>query len=168
MKKIFLFLAMAGMAAFTTGCSNDDDIDRDTISEVFERSGVNFQLDPLDGRYFALVPLDPPIYNSDVILVYRRNVDGNAIVWSPVPQTIFLGGTSEVNYDFNFTTNDVQLILDGTIDIGTAPEFRLNQTFRIVIVPGYFANTIDTSDYNAVMSALEQKGGDVHVKTIEN
>lgn len=165
MKKIFLFLAMAGMAAFTTGCSNDDDVDRDTISEVFERtvtfSGPNFS---------AVVPLNPTIFDSDVILVYRRTVDVDGFaVWQSIPRTIYFDNGGEIDYDFNFTLGDVQIFMqsNGLADLNNLPAYTQNQRFRIVIVPGYFANTIDTSDYNAVINALEQNGGNTHVQTIE-
>jgi hypothetical protein len=45
-------------------------------------------------------------------------------------------------------------------------DFSLNQVFRIAIVPGYFSSTVDTSDYNAVMSALSEKNGGVTIESI--
>ena len=43
-------------------------------------------------------------------------------------------------------------------DLGTVSNnFRINQVFRIVIVPGFFgksaSNTVDLNDYNAVIKA---------------
>jgi hypothetical protein len=41
MKKITLILAFIGMITLQS-CSNNDDIDNDTIAEVFEYTNVNF------------------------------------------------------------------------------------------------------------------------------
>ncbi len=163
MKKIFLFLAMAGMAAFT-GCS-DDDPDNDTISQVIEITNVDF----LPSNNFTIFyEFAGPTFDSDVVLVYRLdNVDGFD-VWQQIPRTIFLPGGGEVDYDFNFTANDVEIFMasNDLADLTALPELTQNQIFRIVRVPGYFANTLDTSDYNAVMSALQTNGG-ADIQTIE-
>lgn len=159
MKKIFLFLAVAS-TAFLSSCSSDDDVnngyvDNDTYAESFDVN-VNLTLDAT-GRYSVLVPLDPAIYNSDVVLVYRRMIDNEGFtVWQPIPNTIFLGGVDEVNYDFNFTPNDVSLIADGTINLAANPQFTVNQTFRIVLVPAFVAQNVDTDNIEAVMSAVQE------------
>jgi len=159
MKKIFLFLAVASTAFFTS-CNNDDDInnsyvDNDTYAESFDVN-VNLTLDNT-GRYSVLVPLNPPIFNSDVVLVYRRMIDNDGFtVWQPIPNTIFLGGTDEVNYDFNFRSNDVSIIADGTINLAANPQFTLNQTFRVVLVPAFVAQNVDTDNIDAVMSAVHE------------
>lgn len=164
MKKIFLFLAVAS-ASFFASCSSDDDapsyIDNDTYAESFDVN-VNLTLDAT-GRYSVLVPLDPPIFNSDVVLVYRRMVDNEGFtVWQPIPNTIFLGGTDEVNYDFNFRPNDVSIIADGTINLAANLQFINNQTFRIVLVPAFVAQNVDTNNIDAVMSAVQEyKNGGV-------
>lgn len=159
MKKIFLFFALAGMAVFT-GCNNDDDVDSDTISEVFEINGVDFFA---ADNYTVVVPLNPPIFSSDVVLVYRRvgSSQGNPI-WRLLPQTYFFP-EGELEYITDFTVNDVSINIDSDFNLGLVPEFTQNQTFRIVIVPGYFSNTVDVNNYDAVMSALEAGGQEVTV-----
>ena len=157
MKKILLLFSAVGMLTLT-GCNNDDNGDGDTYSEVFDLVDVDFTPDE-NGRYSALVPLDPMIYDSDVVLVYREVVDNGFIVWQQIPRTVFLDNGEEVDYDFNFTTEDVLLYMGSTYDLSETPQFTQNQVFRIVLVPGYFANTIDTNDYDAVMNALEEKNG---------
>lgn len=162
MKKILLLLSVVGTLTFTS-CNNDDDVyvDNDTIGENIQLSNVNLTFDNNTGRYQLLYPLNPAIFESDVVLVYRNVIDDGFSAWQQIPRTIYLGGPDEVDYDFNFTANDVLIYADATFDLSLAPEFINNQSFRIVIVPAAFANDIDTSDYDAVMSALNDEGAEV-------
>jgi len=90
MKRIFLLLAMVGMTAFQS-CSDDDtadQIDTDTIAEVFEiNQNTTFNA---GNDYTISYPLIPQIYSSDMILVYRLSGDdGGNDVWEALPQTYF-------------------------------------------------------------------------------
>jgi hypothetical protein len=61
----------------------------------------------------------------------------------------------DFSYDFDFTRNDVNIFMVGG-NLGTvANQFRLNQVFRIVIIPANLINGIDKNNYNAVMSTLK-------------
>jgi hypothetical protein len=167
MKKILILLSTVGLLSLTGCNTNDDDFDNDTFSEVFELNDVDFTPDN-NGRYSVLVPLDPVIYDSDVILVYRSVVDDGFVVWQPIPRTLYLDNGDEVDYDFNFTTDDLLLYMGSTYDLAATPQFTQNQVFRIVIVPGYFSSTVDTNNYDAVMSALSEKAGkQVEVQSIK-
>lgn len=170
MKKIFLLLSIVSVFGLTA-CSNDDDnVDHDTFPEVFDTKPINFTPD-VNGRYSALVPLQPNILSSDVVLVYRRANDDGFNVWQPIPRTIFLpNGTNpdlEIDYDFNFTTTDVLLYMGATFNLNTAPLYTQNQVFRIVLVPGFIAKNLDTNNYDAVMSALEKENGKIEIQTIK-
>lgn len=162
MKRIFLLLSMVG-ALTMTSCDNDDDVyvDNDTIAENIQLDGVNLGFNGNTGRYESLYVLDPPIFNSDVVLVYRYVVDDGFSAWQLIPRTLYLDGGDEVDYDFNFTANDVLIYADANFDLALAPQFINNQSFRIVIVPAYFANSVDTNNYDAVMSALEAEGNEI-------
>ncbi len=162
MKKIFLLLSVVSTLTFTS-CNNDDDVyvDNDTIGENIQLSNVNLTFDNNTGRYQLLYPLNPAIFESDVILVYRNVIDDGFSAWQQIPRTLYLSGGDEVDYDFNFTANDVLIYADANFDLSFAPEFINNQSFRIVIVPAAFVNDIDTSDYDAVMSALNDAGAEV-------
>lgn len=165
MKKIFLFLAIAGTAVFT-GCS-DDEPDQDTIAKVIETPPLDFNA---SGDFANLIEFGGQIYDADVVLVYRlARIDGFD-VWQPLPRTEYVGPNAEgeVDYDFNFRPTDVEIVMQSNefADLNNLPALTQNQIFRIVRVPGYFASTINTSDYDAVMSALESKGG-VEVNKIE-
>lgn len=158
MKKIFLLFSAVGLLSLT-GCTNDDDNygDGDTIAEVFEVSNVDFTA---SGDYEALVPLDPAIYNSDMILVYRLTDDPDTSldVWELIPRTLYMDNGDEIDYDYNFTTEDVLLYMGALGNLDDYPELTQNQVFRIVIIPGYgsnfrtSANAMDQfKDYDAVV-----------------
>jgi hypothetical protein len=153
MKKILTLFAVVGLMAFSS-CTSDDGEDNDTISEVYEVSGVNFTA---ANDYNPIIPLAPAIYPSDMVLVYRlAGVASGQDVWKLTPETYyFADGTLNFAYNYNFTVNDVSIYMDGNSLSTVSNDFRLNQVFRIVIVPGYLSgksvNKPDYSDYKAVI-----------------
>nr|WP_315239665.1 hypothetical protein [uncultured Flavobacterium sp.] len=156
MKKILTLFAVVGLFAFS-GCSDDDnDVDYDTISYVFEVNNVTFD----SNGNTPVIDFDTPILSGDVVLMYRLNgtVNGRD-VWSPIPQSYYYDdGTLHFTYKFNFTQDDIDLYLEG-FELNTVSNaFRLNQTFRVVIVPGddgvntnKSVNKPDYSDYYQVI-----------------
>ena len=157
MKKIVLFLAFIGMIALQS-CSvneNKNVTDNDTISEVWEFTNVNFQ----PNNYSVLLTYPHPIYTSDMILVYRLSgiVQGED-VWKLQPETFFFDdGTLDFEYNFDFTRYDVNLYMNGFDLLSVSNQYRLNQIFRVVVVPGYFGknNALKTTDYKSVVKALK-------------
>ncbi|WP_163398796.1 hypothetical protein [Flavobacterium fluviatile] len=158
MKKILTLFAVVGLFAFS-GCSDDDnDVDYDTISEVFQLSNVNFGYNATDG-YNIYEELDPLLFNDDVILIYRKigTINGtNAPIWQQIPRTIYTAN-GELDYDFDFSNEHFIIYASGNYNLSLTPQFLNNQTFRIVIVPGSptgsakSVNKEDYSDYNAVI-----------------
>ncbi|MGL2966204.1 anti-DarT factor AdfA family protein [Flavobacterium sp. XGLA_31] len=153
MKKITLLLAFIGMITLQ-GCS-DNDTDTDTISEVFEYTQVNFTS---NNGYSQLLTYPHQIYTSDMVLVYRLSgqFQGEDI-WKPLPETYFFDdGTLDLRYDFDFTTYDTELHMEGFDLANVSANYSLNQVFRVVIVPGYFGkkSNVDLKDYNAVVKAF--------------
>ena len=157
MKKITLLIAFIGMITLQSCTINEenDNVDYDTISEVFE---VTRSFNTGNG-FSTFVDLGTPIYASDMILLYHLyDVVGGEDVWRLMPQTYYFNEGGELDYNFDFTRNDVSIFLDANfplIDLSSA--WTQNQTFRIVIVPGYFSNRsaqqIDFNDYDAVIQA---------------
>ena len=159
MKRITLLIAFIGMITLQSCTVNEDNdtIDNDTIAEVFELRNVNFSYNSSTGGYFIYRTLNPQIYPSDNILIYRMSdlIDSNTPVWQLIPRTIYLSGGDELDYDYDFSKEDFTIYAGGTYNLAETPEFVYNQTFRIVIVPGYFSNRsatqVDLNDYDAVV-----------------
>ncbi|MFP5437854.1 MAG: hypothetical protein ACLGH8_08725 [Bacteroidia bacterium] len=166
MKKILLLFAAVGMLSMTSCTTEEhyDTQDTDTIAEVFVVNGVNFLPDS-QGNMQITIPLNPAIYNSDMVLVYRNSGSNNGKpIWEPVPTNYSLAQGS-LQYYFDFTVDDVMLYLYSDFDPALRPDFTRNQTFRVVIVPGFLSNkgakTINTKDYNEVVKAFDIKESDV-------
>lgn len=160
MKRITTLIAIIGMIAFS-GCSSNDDINTDTIAEVFELRNVNFAYNATDG-YTIYQKLTPRIFPSDVILIYRMTGTVNATtpIWQPIPRTLYLA-EGELDYDFDFSREDFTIFAGGTYNLALTPDFLNNQTFRIVIVPAAFSKNINTNDYFSVLKSLNIKENQV-------
>lgn len=160
MRKIITMLVLIGITVLSScegpqgpaGQNGQDGL----LSEVFEttRSFTN------SNNFSNVVSYPHSIYSSDMVLVYRLdNVVEGLDVWKLLPQTYYFNdGTLDFTYDFYFTKFDVNIVMNGS-DLGTISEqFRINQIFRIVILPGYFAGKskkmVDLSDYTAVVKAF--------------
>jgi hypothetical protein len=168
MKKIFSLFAIVGLLVFS-GCSDDDnDVDYDTISGVFDVTNVSFTS---ENDYSKSVD-NPSTFSSDVILVYRSagvETNGNRI-WKLLPETYFTDDRGlDFTYTFQFSNDYIDIFMDGFDLDGVNASFRLNQVFRIVIVPGSMlsknANKPDYSDYNAVIKKYNIN--DKNVKLLE-
>jgi hypothetical protein len=164
MKKITLILAFIGMIALQSCTVNENDnnppVYNDTISEVFEVTR-NFND---ANNYSTIVAYPHTIYSSDMVLVYLLDdvINGDD-VWRQMPQTYFLNGLGELDYNFDFTKFDTKIFLDASFNLNDlSGAWTQNQTFRIVIVPGFFVNKSVTSaslpmDYESVIKRYNIK-----------
>ncbi|ESU22725.1 hypothetical protein FEDK69T_19850 [Flavobacterium enshiense DK69] len=161
-KKITLLLAFIGMIGLQS-CVKEEYIvqdinDQDTISEVFEYYDVDFFPDN-HNEYNVLLDFFHPIYTSDMVLVYRLagvGVDGNE--WKLLPETYYFpDGTVDYGYRNDFTQYNALVQLHGFDLGGLSNEFKLNQMFRVAIIPAFVNNKqtskVDFKDYNAVVKA---------------
>lgn len=174
MKRIFLLLAVVSMTVFQS-CEGDpgppgrDGQDGISVeSEVFELQNVNFQLNN-NNEYVIFRDLNPAIFDSDNILIYRLagTIDPQTPIWQLIPRTLYLN-EGELDYDFDFSAIDFTIYAGGTYNLATTPQFINNQTFRIVIIPGYFSRggtVVDFEDYDAVIDAYDID--DSNVKILE-
>lgn len=169
MKKIFLL----SFVLFALGaCSSDEVGPRgpqgpegepgvNIVGQTFEYEGVDFEYLPEANIYTSGIidfPEEIEVLDSDAILIYRRQVLDGVETWSLIPQNFFLGDNNIIQYVYNQTATDVEIVIDGNYDMsGLADQYTQDQFFRFVVVPSDFAidNNVDVADYNAVMSVLE-------------
>lgn len=150
---------MAIFSVIAVSCIDRNDnvkvTDNDTYSVVLDINNVSFSHDAQNG-YFISRSFTKPLFNTDVVLIYRKTgVDNSGSpVWQSIPRTLFLNNGNELDYDFDFSKNDIMIYANGNYDISTTPQYLNNQTFRVVLVPaslgGKNAN-VDYSDYNSVI-----------------
>jgi hypothetical protein len=110
MKKLFTLLALVGLVNLQSCTVTETTplIDNDTISEVFE---VTTNFNTANG-YTKIVGLNPAIFASDVVLVYHLyDVVNGQDVWRPMPQTYYIDNGGAIDYNFDFTRNDVKIFM---------------------------------------------------------
>jgi hypothetical protein len=162
MKKIILLLAVVvGMFGFQSCTGPEGMPGRDGYNgysaeaEVFEVT-TTFST---SNNFSKFVTLNPPILSSDMVLVYRLSgVDQGEDVWKSQPENYYFGdGTLDFGYNFDFTRYDINIYMIGNNLQSVPSQYRLNQVFRIVVIPGYFSNksTVDFNDYKAVVKAYK-------------
>lgn len=164
MKRITLLLALfIGMIGFQS-CVREEVVtqpvvDHDTISEVWE-FGANGDVDFYPGNYSVYLNYPHTIYSSDMVLVYRLAGGGSAgDIWKLLPETYYFDdGTLDFGYNNDFTQYDAKVNLYGYDLAGLSNAYKLNQIFRVVVIPASFGkstNKVDLSDYNAVIKAYK-------------
>jgi hypothetical protein len=158
MKKIITLLAVIGMFGFQSCEGSEGPPGEDgLIAEVIEVKGSSFDA---NNGYRKRFDLNPEIYPGDMVLVYRLVAIENGVkVWTALPESDYYNdGSLFFNYNFEFTRFDVDIFIKG-FELNTIPSnVRINQTFRIVIIPGDGENltskkVINLNDYNAVIKA---------------
>lgn len=174
MKKLFPLLFLFVSALFIFSCKDDDNyVDNDTYSAVYDYKG-NFSYNTTDGwNYYRSLPIT--LYNSDVVLIYQQTdstTDG-APIWTSLPakyNPLVNNVTQEVYYDYDFSIHDFKIYVRGTFDLSAmASTYLDNQTFRVVIVPGYFGKSangesLQNMSYEDVIKKFNID--DSHVKTL--
>lgn len=175
--KRMILLLFVVIAAGITGCAGPEGAQGPqgptgyTVeSEVFELRNVNFDLD-INNEYSIYRSLNPQILLSDNILIYRMagTINSQTPIWQLIPRTLYLP-QGELDYDYDFSRVDFTIYAGGNYNILSTPSYLFNQTFRIVIIPGYLSNkgtqnAINLDDYNAVIKAYDID--ESNIKTIQ-
>lgn len=128
------------------------------LGTVFEIEGTFSNSN--DYLLYYSFPSNFEVINGDIVMVYILwDVDGNLDVWRALPQTIFFDQGPLV-YNFDYTTGDVQIMLEGAIDFSSlGSEWTDNQVFRIAVIPADLVTqnkSLDITDYTSVMKALNR------------
>lgn len=135
------------------------------VGQVFEVDDVSFDYESEFDVWSAVIgiPSGIVVYESDVILAYRfiglvsDGADDDADLWEMLPNVHFRDADNIIQYVFNHTFFDVELIIDGNFNLSNLhPDFTDDQVFRFVVVPAAFVteNKVDLADYEAVVEAL--------------
>ena len=164
MKKISLFLLFSvvlfiscegpqGPPGFD-GFDGSDGADG-LIGTIFE---VEATFAPDGYEYLVDIPVAIEVFDTDIVMAYvLSGVDNDVDIWEPLPQTLFFGNEILL-YGFDHTLTDVRFFLDGTIDLNSLDAlFTDNIVFRVAVIPAAFAESIDVSNINEVMDAMQLK-----------
>lgn len=179
MKRIFTLLFCS--AFVFTSCSNDGEIgppgpqgpqgpagEAAGLAQVIDITG---DLSEEDG-YTLSLNFDAEgleVFETDAILVYLKDgeageADGLPVeIFRPLPQTYYVDG-GEVTYNYEFTFFQVDIFLEGTVNLNELdPAFTQDQVFRVVIIPGEFAENsgVDLSNIDAVLNALDVQKSEI-------
>ncbi|MFV8226863.1 collagen-like protein [Christiangramia aquimixticola] len=154
MKKLLSLLAITSL--LFASCSSDGPQGppgppgADGVNIVGQAFEVEVDFIAPDYSIFAEFPSNVEVLDSDVVLVYwLEAVDDGTDVWSLIPQTIYFSD-GEFQYNYNHTDFDVNIYLQGNIDLGTlGTRYTQDQIFKIVVLPVDYASNsgIDLSNY---------------------
>lgn len=165
MKKILTLFAVVGLFAFS-GCSNNDDVDNDTIPQAFEVRNVN--LTRLSNTRYEYSNVFKPfvggdLFNDETILIYRLTdlTNSGAPVWQLIPKTTNYDNGDVADYFFDFSREDFVITVIASFNLATQPDLINNQTFRVVIIPSVLASTLNKSNYLDVMKTLKLKESEI-------
>ncbi len=163
MKKIMILLAVVGttLLASCTGPEGPPGLDGEngTGAAAFDISNQNLfkennNLYSVSNTFVDEVNND--LQGSDMILVYikTKSTDAGLPVWQLIPRTIYFPNGDVLNYDFDFTVKDYIITASGNYVLSNRPDFILNQTFRVVIVPNDLLSAVNKNNYLEVMKVL--------------
>ena len=164
MKTITSLLLILGII-LTTSCEGpvgppgppgDDGLDAE-IGTVFETNSINFNSGN-EYSYLFQFPNNFTVYDGDVVLVYILwDVIDGADVWRLLPQTVVIEGDGVVQYNFDYTLDDVQIFMEWTTS-ELLPAETDNQIFRIAVLPAAFMQdkSVDVTNFDSVMKSMNK------------
>ncbi|WP_299253365.1 collagen-like protein [uncultured Aquimarina sp.] len=184
MKKIFTLLFLSSI--LFTACEGDQgppgfdglpgpEGPAGDVASVFEIDNVDFaSTDGISASIGVTIPNQIEVFESDVALVFvvdpiATAANNGVEVWEPLPRTFLFtdGGFAQFRYNFIFDDPsgifDLEIILESDNFTTLDTSFTQNQIFRIVIVPGAFAQNknIDLYTMENVLSSLKLNANDI-------
>jgi hypothetical protein len=166
MKKILTLFAVIGLVAFSS-CEGPEGPQGPAgpVGAVYENIAPNYYNFTQNNNYSVGFDFPQPLVESDVVLVYRYDgVDNNnQPVWQALPETYYLNdGTRDFSLKYIFTRNYVDIYLDGNSPATIPAEYRVNQIFRIVVVPADFVAKVNAKNYLDVVTKLKINDSQIH------
>lgn len=175
MRKFLSLIVLSGL--FFMSCSNDGEVGPrgpqgppgedgvNFVGQAFETGEVDFVAP--DYSIFASVPSNIEILETDAVLVYwLEAVDDGSDVWSLLPQTFYFDD-GQFQYNYNHTDFDVNIYLQGNIDLATLGDgYTQDQIFKIVVLPVDYATSasVDLSNYQELKKSITLKELEVKAK----
>lgn len=121
------------------------------LTKIIELENVNFTTSNEFGIRYEFPANKLEVLEGDIVMVYILwDMDGNVPIWRALPQQVFFQN-GILQYNFSHTLLDVDIFMDGQLDLATLPsEWRNNQTFRIAVIPTDYVQGLRTAgiDYN--------------------
>lgn len=108
-----------------------------------------------ENGYSLFYDFPETIYDSDVVLVYMMWEQDNGLnVWRLLPQTVFLDNNGLILYNFDYTTENVKVFMEGTSDQWIAADTD-NHLIKIAVVPSDFLaqKSVDINDFNTISTS---------------
>lgn len=138
------------------------------IGQTYEIANVNFTA----GANTIIYDFPNNLIDGDAVFVYRLDgIDNGLDVWEPLPTaTIFFDDGGFLQYRFDYTLENVAIILDSDNISLLGNEFRTNQVFRAVVLPSNLISGLDTNNFYNLMNQLSINKTDfktLDLKTIE-
>ena len=152
------------LSVFTTACEGPEGppgLDGNTLLGQTMEFQTSFNANNNFSSLFVF-PSQVRVYESDAVLVYLLeesfNSNGSSTdVWTPLPQSFFTD-QGLLQYTFNHTFSDVNLLLQGNFNLNNAaPVFTQNQIFRVVVMPAKFAldPNLNTMNYQELSEYID-------------
>lgn len=126
------------------------------VGQMFERT-----VDFTPGNDFEVlidIPAQIEVLDTDIVLVYTLiEIDNGVDVWEPLPQTFFFED-GILLYSFDYTQQDVNLFLDGTVILDDlSADLTQDITFRMIVIPADDAENINLNNMESLMEAIRLK-----------
>ena len=153
-KKIILLFVIVGATVFSSCEGPQGDTGYSAESAVLEYQFVDLTLDQ-NNEYSFYRQISANL--EDNVVIYRLSgvIDSQTPIWQPIPRTVYFDNGDEFDYDYDFSREDFTIYAGGNYNIATSPELLNDQTFRVVIIPGNFANkssNITEMDYDTLIA----------------
>lgn len=175
MKKIILLVLLSGVLLFPAcegpegpqgppgqdGLDGEDGEDGIELLNLVFEGVVNFTAEN-DFAIGSELDLSP----GENLLVFLKltEVEGNSL-WRPLPQNFYPGEGAILTYNYQYTSTFLMVFMEGNFDLAELdPEWKDNQTIRVVVLPGFKVEQnarLDLNNYEAVMDYLGKDEEDI-------
>ncbi len=128
------------------------------LGSIFE---VTVDFTPQNGYTNVIkYPNTIQVFPTDIVMAFLFNgVTNGEDIWTPLPQSFFVGNGRQVVYNYEHTISEIFLFLDGNTNLDDlSSSFTDDQTFRIAIIPALNASAFNgnLNNYEEVMDFMKK------------